>query len=418
MRILIVTQYFWPENFRINDLTQELVKREHTVTVLTGVPNYPDGEVFDAYRQNTKKFNLYEGACVLRVPMLSRGRGVLRLAINYLSFVLGACICGPWRLRGRQFDVIFVFQTSPVTVGIPAVMLGQIKSVPIVFWVLDLWPESLAAVGVVRSRMALDSVGRLVEFIYKRCTLVLGQSRGFVRRIAKYCSDPAKIRYFPNWAEVVFDNVATTPAPEVLEQEGFFNVLFAGNIGEAQDLPAILLAAESLKHNATIRWLIVGDGRKFDWLQNEVKSRGLQSQVLLLGRFPVERMPSFYMHAGALLVSLKKDPAFSLTVPGKVQSYLLAGVPLIGMLDGEGARVIEEANAGLVCAAGDSSGLAAAVLKLAAMPVNQRKQLGANGRVFSNDEFGRSLLMERLEKMLFEAVDLYKQARANGLLPK
>lgn len=414
MKILVVSQYFWPENFRINDLAQELVQRGHSVTVLTGIPNYPAGSVFDAYRQNPKAFGHYGGAKVWRVPMLARGQGAARLFFNYLSFVIGACLCGPWRLRGQQADVIFVFEPSPVTVGLPAVLLGRLKCAPVVFWALDLWPETLVAIGVVRSPRVLSWIGYLVKFIYERCTLVLGQSRGFLASISKYCSDTQKIRYFPSWAEEVFNQPDLVPAPEVLVLEGVFNVLFAGNIGEAQDLPAVLDAAESLKHNAAIRWLIVGDGRKSDWLQDEVRRRGLQGSVLLLGRFPVERMPSFYAHADALLVSLKKDPVFSMTIPGKVQSYLMAGVPLVGMLDGEGAKVITEANAGLVCAAGDAGGLASAVLEMAAMRVDQRHQLGVNGRAFAQKEFGRSLLMDRLEVLLREAADLYKEAKVKA----
>lgn len=414
MKILVVSQYFWPENFRINDLVQELVQRGHSVTVLTGIPNYPAGSVFEAYRQNPKAFGHYSGAKVWRVPMSTRGHGAVRLFLNYLSFVIGACLCGPWRLRGQQADVIFVFEPSPVTVGLPAVLLGRIKRAPVVFWALDLWPETLAAIGVVRSPRVLGWVGHLVTFIYERCTLVLGQSRGFLGSIAKYCSDTQKIRYFPSWAEEVFNQPDLVPAPEVPVLEGVFNVLFAGNIGEAQDLPAVLEAADSLKHNAAIRWLIVGDGRKSDWLQEEVERRGLQGSVLLLGRFPVERMPSFYAHADALLVSLKKDPVFSMTIPGKVQSYLMAGVPLVGMLDGEGAKVITEANAGLVCAAGDAGGLASAVLEMAAMRVDQRHQLGLNGRAFAQKEFGRTLLMDRLEVLLREAADLYKEAKVKA----
>jgi len=414
LKILIVSQYFWPENFRINDLTQELVQRGHSVTVLTGIPNYPAGRVFDAYRQNPEAFGHYNGATVWRVPMLARGHGAARLFLNYLSFVIGACLCGPWRLRGQQADVIFVFEPSPVTVGLPAVLLGRIKHAPVVFWALDLWPETLAALGVVRSPRVLGWVGHLVKFIYERCTLVLGQSRGFLSSLARYCSDTQKIRYFPSWAEEVFNQPDLLPAPEVPVLEGVFNVLFAGNIGEAQDMPAVLEAAESLKHNATIRWLIVGDGRKSGWLQEEVARRGLQGNVLLLGRFPVERMPSFYAHADALLVSLKRDPVFSMTIPGKVQSYLMAGVPLVGMLDGEGAKVITEANAGRVCAAGDAEGLAAAVLEMAVMRADQRHQLGVNGRAFAQQEFGRGLLMDRLEVLLCEAVDLYKKARVTA----
>lgn len=413
VKVLIISQYFWPENFRVNDLVQELVARGHTVGVLTGIPNYPSGKVFSAYQQNPKAFASYAGSTVWRVPMLSRGNGSARLVLNYLSFVVGACVVGPWKLRREQPDVIFVFEPSPVTVGLPAILLGKIKRVPVVFWALDLWPETLAAMGVVRSPRVLGWIGHLVRFIYNRCTLVLGQSRSFLKSIAQYCADKGKIRYFPSWAEDVFQQVDVVPAPEVPVSDGVFNVLFAGNLGEAQDIPAILEAADCLKSNPTIRWLIVGDGRKFEWLREEVARRDLQN-VLLLGRFPVERMPSFYAHADALLVSLKKDPVFSLTIPGKVQSYLMAGVPLLGMLDGEGAKVIAEAHAGMVCPAGDSSGLASAVLEMAQMSRDVRRQLGANGRAYAQREFDRQVLMGQLEAMLQEAIDLHGKAMGHS----
>lgn len=404
MRILVVSQYFWPESFRVNDLVKEWVQRGHQVTVLTGIPNYPAGKVFDAYREQPNAFFEYEGAEIVRVPMLPRGTGGLRLMLNYLSFVLGACIFGPWLLRNKPADVIFVFEPSPVTVGLPAVLLGKMKSAPVVFWALDLWPETLAAIGVVRSPRVLGWVGHMVRFIYNRCTLVLGQSHGFLGSIAKYCNDKAKIRYFPSWAEEVFTDIGVQPAPEVPEWADGFTVVFAGNIGEAQDMPAVLDTAELLKDNASIRWVIVGDGRKSDWLRYEVARRGLDEQVLLPGRFQVERMPSFYAHADALLVSLKRDPVFNMTIPGKVQSYLMAGIPLLGMLDGEGAAVIREANAGLTCDAGDDSGLAQAVLTLMAMPTEERKQMGLNGRKYAQQEFGRAQLMDRLEALMAEAV--------------
>ena len=407
MRILIVSQYFWPENFRVNDLTQELVKRGHSVTVLTGVPNYPTGKVFDAFKADRKAFANYVGAKVCRVPMLTRGSGSLRLLFNYLSFVLGACFFGPWRLQGQPFDIIFVFEPSPVTVGIPAVLLGRLKQAPVVFWALDLWPETLAAVGVVRSTKVLAAIGHLVRFIYTRCALVLGQSRGFLKNIAKYCDDPSKIRYFPSWAEDVFIQEELKPAPEVPPEEGLFNVLFAGNVGEAQDFPAVLDAAEILRHNLAIRWLVVGNGRMMGWLRAEVVRRGLERCFLLLGRFPVERMPSFYAHADALLVSLKRDPVFSSTIPGKVQSYLMAGLPLLGMLDGEGANVILDAGAGLVCPAGDASGLAQSVLLLAAMPKVERLRLGSNGHVYASKEFNREVLMDRLEGWFVELAGVH-----------
>ena len=402
----MISQYFWPENFRINDLVSEWGMRGHEVTVLTGIPNYPMGEVFDAYKKHTKEFMAFEGAKIIRAPVIARGNSRFGLALNYVSFVISSFIYGAWRLRGVQPDVIFVYEPSPVTVGLPAVWLGKIKKIPVVFWALDLWPDTLTAVGAVRSPTALRMIGRLVQYIYNRCTLILGQSRGFMGSIANYCNDSEKIRYFPSWAEDVFTNTSVNPAPEIPLSKHGFTVLFAGNIGEAQDMPAVLDAAEQLRTQSHLRWVIVGDGSKSDWVHAEVVRRGLQEQVLMPGRFPIERMPSFYAHADALLVSLKSDPVFSMTIPGKVQTYLMTGIPLLGMLDGEGAAVIQNAHVGLTCAAGDSAALAKKVLELAAMSAEKRQHLGKNGQSYALKEFGRGQLMDRIETLLLEAMSI------------
>ncbi len=402
MRVLLVSQYFWPENFRINDLAKELVERGHYVTVLTGKPNYPAGRVFAEFKSAPRAFGNYFGADVCRVPMLARGTGAMRLALNYLSFVVGASLFGPARLSGKQFDVVFVFEPSPITVGLPAILLGKLKHAPVILWVQDLWPDTLVAVNAVTSHRLLDAVGSMVRFIYKRCALVLGQSHGFLDRIAAYCDDPAKIRYFPNWAEDAPATADVAPATEIPPKDGTFDILFAGNIGEAQDFPAILDAIELLNNRTEIRWIIVGDGRRSDWLRVEIARRGLDQCVLMPGRFPIDRMPSFYARADALLVSLRADPVFALTVPSKVQSYLMAGVPVLGMLDGEGAEVIRRAKAGLTCAAGDSAGLAKAVSELSAMSRSQRMCLGENGRRYAESEFGRSVLIDQLEAWLMD----------------
>jgi colanic acid biosynthesis glycosyl transferase WcaI len=396
VKILVVSQYFWPENFRINDLVKEWVTRGHEVTVLTGKPNYPDGQVFQEFASAPERFSDYEGARVHRVPMLARSQGAMRLMLNYLSFVIGGCLWGPWLLRGLRADVIFVYEPSPITVGLPAVLLGRLKRAPVVLWVLDLWPETLAAVGAVRSPVVLRMVGHLVSFIYNRCALVLGQSRAFIDSIGHYCRDRSKVRYFPSWAESLFLQADGARAPEVPPATDTFSILFAGNIGEAQDFPAILDAAELLRHNERVRWLIVGDGRRFEWVKGEIARRQLHERVLLLGRFPVERMPSFYAHADALIASLKADPTFSMTIPGKVQSYLLAGKPILGMLDGEGASAIEAAGAGLVCPAGDAQGLVSAIERMAGMSPDERLAMGARGRQYAESEFDRDRLMDRL----------------------
>lgn len=397
MRLLVVTQYFWPENFRVNDLVAEFVKRGHQVTVLTGLPNYPEGKVFEQFRADPMQYSNYQGAEIVRVPLMPRGNGGLRLMLNYLSFAASASIIGLWKLRGKNFDVIFAYEPSPITVGLPAALLRAVKRAPLVFWVLDLWPDTLQALGVVRSHVVLGAVGKLVGFIYKRCDLILAQSKSFIPQIQKYAARDARIEYFPSWAESVFHMNDALPADEIPLKPSSFNVMFAGNIGDAQDFPAILAAAEYLQPYAHIRWLIVGDGRMARWVADEIKRRNLQDCVLMLGRHPVERMPSFFKQANALLVSLKNEPIFAMTIPGKLQSYLAAGIPVIAMLNGEGVEVVKSSQAGLTCAAGDHVGLAATVLKLSEMREEERETMGRNGLSVTIREFDRGTLIDRLE---------------------
>lgn len=403
MRLLVVSQYFWPENFRINDMVAELVARGHEVTVLTGYPNYPAGALFPEFVADPAAFERYAGARIVRVPLLARGQGSLRLLLNYFSFAASATVLGLWKLRGRSYDVIFCYQLSPITVGLPAAVMRRVKRAPMLMWVLDLWPETLQAIGVIKSPRLLAAVGALVRFVYRRCDVILAQSRSFMPLIRARAGAAVRVEYFPSWAEALFDTADPVPAPEVPPAPGVFSVMFAGNVGDAQDFPAILAAAELLKERADVRWLIVGDGRRSDWVAEEVRARGLQDRVLLLGRYPVERMASFFKHADALLLSLKDEPIFAMTIPGKLQSYLAAGQPVIAMLNGEGADVVERAGAGLTCAAGDHRALAAAVLKMAALSPQERGTMGAKGLQASAAQFRRATLISDLEQWMTSA---------------
>jgi glycosyltransferase involved in cell wall biosynthesis len=397
MRFLFVTQVFWPENFRVNDLAAELVTRGHEVTVLTGVPNYPEGAVFSEYKADPARFARYSGAEIIRVPIVVRGKSRAQLVLNYLSFAISATLIGAWKLRGRAFDIIFVYEPSPVTVGLPAVLLRRAKRASVVMWVLDLWPDTLRAIGVLRSPTLLAAVGKIVSFIYNRCDLILGQSRGFSPRIREYCARPTPIEYFPSWAEELFGRPDATLSANIPAAPGAFNLMFAGNVGEAQDFPTILAAAELVRHEANVRWLIVGDGRMLQWVKSEVQRRRLDDSVITLGRHPVDAMPAFFKRADAMLVSLKDEPIFAMTIPGKLQSYLAAGMPVVAMLNGEGADVVERAGAGLTCRAGDAAALAAAVVRMSSLPKEQRDAFGRNALAASRLEFDRDRLISQLE---------------------
>lgn len=404
MHILIVSQYFWPENFRVNDIARELAARGHKVAVLTGLPNYPEGQVFPAFKEDPARFSRLGDIEIIRVPLLPRGSGSARLMLNYLSFIISGLFVGTWKLRGRKFDSIFMFETSPITSAIPALLYRRWKKAPLLMWVLDLWPETLSAVGVVKSPRVLRLVGSLVSFIYNRCDRILIQSQAFKSNVLTYSRYPERLRYFPAWAEV--DSGAASGqcavAPELEPYRDTFNILFAGNIGEAQDFPAILDAVESLQDRPEVRWLIVGSGRAQADIEEAAKARGLSDRIKFLGRFPVERMPSFFRGAHALLVSLRDDPIFAMTIPGKVQTYLASGVPLLAMLNGEGARIIEEAGAGLTCPAGSGALLAERVRELMALSAEQRAAMGEKGQEYCSREFDRDKLMSSLETWMSE----------------
>lgn len=404
MRVLVVSQYFWPEVFRVNEIVSELRARGHEVTVLTGRPNYPGGTIFEDYAANPTAFGQYHGAEVIRLPLRPRGKGSLRLLLNYWSFVFWGCLLGPWKLRGQAFDAIFCFETSPITSALPAVLLRRLKRAPLLLWVLDLWPDTLAAVGMVKSERGLNAVGALVRFIYKRCDLILAQSKGFFPAIERWSRSPARMRYFPQWGEATFDCEldAVDEAPELAPHAGCFKLMFAGNIGDAQDFPALLDAAEATRHRPDIHWLIVGDGRQADWVREQILGRGLQSTVFMLGRHPQERMPEFFKGANALLVSLKAAPIFAMTIPGKVSAYMSAGRPILAMIDGEGARVIEEAAAGFVAPAGASHTLAQHAMALAASSPESRLAMGLRARDYARREFDRATLITQLELWLRE----------------
>jgi len=406
LKILVVSQYFWPEQFRINDLVLTLKVRGHEVTVLTGVPNYPTGRLFEGYGWWKKRRDNMEGVPIFRLPLFLRRRARgWQLALNYLSFVFSGCLLGPWLLRKQEFDLIFVYEPSPFTVGIPAILMRRLKKAPMLFWVQDLWPESLEAAGAVKSPAVLKTVGGLVKWIYRHMDLVLVQSRAFIQPAVAAGAPAERIEYFPNWAESFYRPVKNEALPAGLAIPDGFRVMFAGNLGEAQSLGTIISAAARLGDESSIHWLIVGDGRRKEWMRQEAERLGVGERVHFMGSFPAERMPALFAASDVLLVTLKDDPVFDRTIPSKVQTYMACGKPIVAALNGEGARVISEANAGMSVGAGDDEGLAATVRKLYGMNESDRGKMGSRGRDYYRAEFERDMLIGRLEGWMRHVVE-------------
>jgi glycosyltransferase involved in cell wall biosynthesis len=395
MNLLIVSQYFWPESFRINDLARRLSAQGVNVSVLTGNPNYPEGRTFQGYSWRSMKRESLDAVEILRVPLVPRGAGrALQLIANYLSFVLTASLIGPFLVRRRSVDVIFVYGISPILQAIPAIFLKWTKRAKLVVWVQDLWPESLEATGFVKNRLILSLVGRVVKWIYHHADFVFVQSEAFIEPVAELCARE-KIVYYPNSAEDAMTSTGAEVECPIPALKQYFSVVFAGALGTAQALDVILDAAERLKHEETIRFFLVGHGSRSEWARTQIEARQL-TNVVMAGRYPVEAMPGVFADSSVLLVTLTDDPIFSKTVPSKVQSYLASGRPIIGCINGEGARVIDNAKAGVTCKAMDVDGLVQAVETLYRMPESEREALGKNGRRYFEKNFESHTLATEL----------------------
>jgi len=412
MRVLLVSQHFWPESFRINDVASALQQAGCEVAVLTGQPNYPGGVVFEGYRAMGTGGELHKGLEIHRVPLVPRARGnALRLVVNYLSFIATAATLGAWQLRHRRFDIVFVYATSPVLQVIAALWLARLKRCAVVTWVQDLWPDSLEATGYLRNRRALAIVARLVRWIYARCDLLLVQSQAFVAPV-RALAGKTPVRYHPNSGDAASDEPASQAASEAaLRLDEGFNVVFSGNLGTAQGLETVLDAAELLLDLPDARFVLVGSGQRGAWLAEEIHRRRLEN-VQLTGRFPPECMPGILAQASALLVSLANSPAMRLTVPSKVQSYLAAGRPIIAALDGEGARIVLEAGAGLACPAADAPALATAVRRLHALAPATRAAMGTAGRACFEQHFALRPLTQTLVQHFRWAVEEHRSRTA------
>ena len=398
MRILIITQYFWPESFKINDLALGLKERGHEVSILTAIPNYPKGVVFQNYsfwKNNDEEWN---GIKIYRSKIFSRGNGGFRLMLNYLSFVF-FCSLKVFFIK-EKFDKIFVYEPSPITVGLPAIVASRIMKIPYYFWVQDLWPESLSAAGGIKNKYVLNFFEGITRLIYRNSEKVLVQSKGFADYIKKQGDFSDKLIYYPNSAEKLYRPLEPIPEYQSKLPEGF-KLLFAGNLGEAQGIETLVSAAKIVKEKGIdVNWVFLGDGRQREYYMKEVKRIGLESNFYFLGAFPAETMPYFFSCADALIVSLKRDKIFSLTIPSKLQSYLACGKPILASLEGEGANVVIESKSGFVAPSENAELFAENVIKMWNLSSESRNDMAENGLQYFKNEFEREMLIDNLIEIL------------------
>lgn len=396
MRVLIVSQFFWPENFKINDVAKGLKERGHEVSVLTGIPNYPKGKFYKGYSFFKMKQEDYEGITIYRSSVIPRGSGSsIKLFLNYFSLALFASI----RILfvRKKFDRILVFEASPITIGIPAIIAKYKFKAPIYFWVQDLWPESITAAGGVSNKTIISLVDKLTRFIYRNSKMILVQSKAFIPYIKNQGISSEKIVYLPNSTESFYKKVNDNNKFIDLIPEDGPVLMFAGNIGEAQGFDTIIKAAKYLDENdLKINWVILGDGRQKKSIINRIETLGIQDRFFFLGSYPGKDMPHFFIHADALLVTLKKNLIFSYTIPSKIQSYLACSKPIIASLDGEGGRVILEAECGLVSPSEDFMSFSKSIITFLKLSYDKREVMGKNARLYFETEFDREKQLDNI----------------------
>ncbi len=401
--ILVIAQYFYPEQFRINDICTEWVKKGYKVTVLTGIPNYPQGKYYKGYGLFKKRKETYKGIEIIRIPLIPRGNNAIMLVLNYLSFVVSGFF---WKLFTRiKAYYVFVFEVSPMTQALPGVWYAKKRNIPCYLYVTDLWPENVEIAAGIKSRLILNSIGLMVDYIYKRCDRIFTASESFIKAINKRGVPIDKIEFWPQYAEdfyVQFDR-ETVLVPEI-PQDSTFNIIFAGNIGVAQGLDILPKTAKILKKaNTAVRFNIVGDGRFKEALINMTKEYYVSDMFNFVEKQPPTRISEFMAVCDATLICLSKSRAFSITLPAKTQSCLACGIPVIVSADGEIQKVISDANAGVCSDAGDAEMLAIKIIELKSKSKNELSQIAQNAYEYSKQNFDRDRLLKRMDKFLTDS---------------
>lgn len=399
MRLLILTNHFYPESFRVNDIAFDRAQRGDQVTVLTGIPDYPEGHFHKGYSLFKKRVEHVNGVKVVHVPLIPRGNGgKIRMALNYASSVFFFFFYGWYQALFHRYDAVFVHDTSPAFISLPAKTVSKVQKIPIYHWILDMWPESLTAGGINGGKF-YTLIHRMMKGIYKRDTEILITSKGSRKLLNERGVSDEKITYLPNWNDDAIGEVENSELKiENFEWPNGFIVMFAGNLGFAQNMENLLAAANELKDEKDIHWVFVGDGRKKPWMDEYVKKHQLEDTVHLLGRYPIETMGAFFKKADVMLVALSDVLIFNLVLPAKVQAYMAAGKPILASLCGEGADIIKDANCGWSVSSNDYQKLAVIVSKIAKMDKQELAALGKNARSYYEANFTREKCMNILDE--------------------
>ena len=405
MRIALISQYFYPEQFMNNTLARELVRRGHEVHAFPCVPNYPSGRFFKGYSNKERREDEWEGVRISRAFTVPRGESSFSLFMNYITYPLTASWTLFRRLKQRA-DVSFVSMPSPLFQAFAAVVLRWRTGTPCVYWVQDIWPESVTYTLGIHNRIVVGILNAICGWLYRRADLVMIQSAAFHDMIARFGVPSERIRLLSNTAPDSYRPVSPQEAPEqasLVPQDGF-RLMFAGNIGESQDFDTLIEAALLLREKQNLHWVIVGSGRDEKRVKRLVVEKGLEERFHFLGRHPEGEMPKFFAHADAMLVSLKDIPIFALTVPYKTQCYMACGKPIVASLNGEGARIVEESGGGIAVPASQPRALAEAISSLVDAKPERLAGYAANSRRYFEENYSAEKVYDVLENSLREVM--------------
>lgn len=401
MRIALISQYFYPEQFMNNALARELVRRGHEVHAFPCVPNYPAGRFFEGYSNKKRREEEWEGVRISRAYTVPRGRTALSLIANYAIYPIAVSWTIFRRLRQRA-DVSFVSMPSPLFQAFAGIFLRWRTGTPCVYWVQDIWPESATYTLGLHNRFVVGLLNAICGWLYRRADIVMVQSAAFHDMITRFGVPSERIQLLPNTAPDLYRPLTPEQAPDhagLVPQDGF-RLMFAGNIGESQDFDTLVAAAALLREREDLHWVIVGSGRDGERVKRLVAENGLEERFHFLGRHPEEEMPKFFAHADAMLVSLKDIPIFALTVPYKTQSYMACGKPIIASLNGEGARIVNESGAGIAVAATQPQALANAIATMMDAGPARRQSYAASSRKYFEMNYSADKVYAALEHAL------------------
>ena len=397
MKVHFFSQYFYPENFRINELVNYFVKKKYLINITTANPSYPKKFYYKNFYKNRRKYKLYKKINIKRLYAYPRNGSNLSLILNYLTFFLSLCIEILFLLFKKKSDIYFIFCPSPILIALPVILLSKIKKVKVVLWVLDLWPETLKDLNIIKINFFLNILKKFVKYIYDSSSLILVQSEKFKKDILKITN--SNIHIFYSWPEEIGNT--SRIYNKIIKKKKYTYLLFAGNIGQAQSFDYLIKCAELLdKQKAKVIWLIVGDGRWKNKFQNLVEELNLSHMFIFTGNLSLKKIKPLFNFADALYLSLQKKNVFKKTIPGKLQTYLISGKPIVAMISGEANKIIKESNSGYVVEGDNYKGLMNKIIKFLTLSKKKKKIFGLNGIKYAKQHFNKKKILDDLETQI------------------